>query len=70
MEEPEEIKRVEGMTIPWGVNQAIKRFGNIPDVIYHRGDIGKEPMIVILGKDAVSLAKLVIEIAMETETET
>jgi len=67
MEEPEEIKRVEGMTIPWGVNQAIKRFGNIPDVIYHRGDVGKEPMIVILGKDAVSLAKLVIEIAMETK---
>jgi hydroxymethylpyrimidine/phosphomethylpyrimidine kinase len=24
-EEPEKIKKVEGMTIPWGVNQAIKR---------------------------------------------
>ncbi|MCS7124464.1 MAG: bifunctional hydroxymethylpyrimidine kinase/phosphomethylpyrimidine kinase [Candidatus Bathyarchaeota archaeon] len=61
--EPEEIKRVEGMTIPWGVREAIKSVGKVPDVIYHRGDVGKEPMIVVLGKDAVSLAKLVVEIA-------
>ncbi|MEM2995568.1 MAG: bifunctional hydroxymethylpyrimidine kinase/phosphomethylpyrimidine kinase [Candidatus Bathyarchaeia archaeon] len=67
MEEPIEIKRVEGLTVPWGVNQAIKRFGAVPDVIYHRGDIGKEPMIVVFGKDAVSLAKLVVEIAEEME---
>ncbi|MEM2738467.1 MAG: PfkB family carbohydrate kinase, partial [Candidatus Bathyarchaeia archaeon] len=63
--EPEEIKMVEGMTIPWGVKEAIKKVGNVPDVIYHRGDIGKEPMIVIFGKDALSLAKLVVKIAEE-----
>ncbi|MEM2320477.1 MAG: bifunctional hydroxymethylpyrimidine kinase/phosphomethylpyrimidine kinase [Candidatus Bathyarchaeia archaeon] len=62
-EEPEEIKRIEGMTIPWGVRQAIGRVGGVPDVIYHMGDIGKEPMIVIFGEDAVSLAKLAAEIA-------
>lgn len=62
-EEPEEIKRVEGMTIPWGVRQAIAKVSGVPDVIYHRGDIGKEPMIVVFGEDAVSLAKLVSEIA-------
>jgi hydroxymethylpyrimidine/phosphomethylpyrimidine kinase len=65
--EPEEIKQVEGMTIPWGVNQALKRFGAVPDVIYHKGDFGKEPMIVIFGRDAVSLAKIVVEIAKELE---
>ncbi|MEM1585905.1 MAG: bifunctional hydroxymethylpyrimidine kinase/phosphomethylpyrimidine kinase [Candidatus Bathyarchaeia archaeon] len=62
-EEPEEIKRVECMTIPWGVKQAISRIGGVPDVIYHRGDIGKEPMIVIFGEDSVSVAKIIAEIA-------
>jgi hydroxymethylpyrimidine/phosphomethylpyrimidine kinase len=63
--EPEEIKKVEGMTIPWGVSEAIKNVGKAPDVIYHRGDVGKEPMIVVFGRDALSLAKLAIEIAMK-----
>jgi hydroxymethylpyrimidine/phosphomethylpyrimidine kinase len=64
-EEPEEIKKVEGMTVPWGVNQAIKKIGRVPDVIYHKGDVGKEPMIVILGKEASLLAEFVTEIAAE-----
>jgi hydroxymethylpyrimidine/phosphomethylpyrimidine kinase len=64
-EEPEEIKKMEGMTIPWGVKQAIKRIGKIPDVIYHRGDVGKEPMIVVIGKEASELARFVLEIAKE-----
>jgi hydroxymethylpyrimidine/phosphomethylpyrimidine kinase len=64
-EEPEEIKKTEGMTIPWGVKQAIQRAGKVPDVIYHKGDIGKEPMIVILGEEASSLARFVLEIARE-----
>jgi hydroxymethylpyrimidine/phosphomethylpyrimidine kinase len=61
--ESEEIKKVEGMTIPWGVKEAIKKIGKAPDVIYHRGDIGKEPMIVIFGEEAYDLAKLVVKIA-------
>lgn len=64
-EEPENVKRIEGMTIPWGVRSAIKRVGRVPEVIYHRGDVGKEPMIVLIGEDAVTLAKLVAEIALE-----
>jgi hydroxymethylpyrimidine kinase/phosphomethylpyrimidine kinase len=63
--EPPEIKRREGMTIPWGVGEAVKRLGRAPDIIYHRGDVGKEPMIVLLGRDAVELARLVVEVAGE-----
>ncbi|MEM1507156.1 MAG: bifunctional hydroxymethylpyrimidine kinase/phosphomethylpyrimidine kinase [Candidatus Bathyarchaeia archaeon] len=62
-EEPEEIKRVNGMTIPWGVRQAIAKAGRVPDVIYHRGDLGKEPMIVIFGEDAVALAEKIVKLA-------
>jgi hydroxymethylpyrimidine/phosphomethylpyrimidine kinase len=64
-EEPEEIKKIEGKTIPWGVGQAIERIGRVPDVIFHRGDVGKEPMIVILGEEAAELARFVLEIAKE-----
>ncbi len=49
-EEPEEVKRKEGATIPWGIQEAIKRAGKRPDVIYHTGDFGKEPMVVVFGK--------------------
>jgi len=63
--EPEEIKRVEGMTIPWGVKEAIKKVGKAPDVIYHKGDVGKEPMIVIFGEQAYDLAKLSVQLAKE-----
>jgi hydroxymethylpyrimidine/phosphomethylpyrimidine kinase len=66
-EEPEEIKRTEGMSIPWGVEQAIKRIGKAPDVVYHRGDVGKEPMIVIFGEQAYDLAKLAVQLAEEIE---
>jgi hydroxymethylpyrimidine/phosphomethylpyrimidine kinase len=61
--EPEEIKTVEGMTIPWGMKEAIKRVGKAPDAIYHRGDIGKEPMIVLFGEHAYDLAKLAVQIS-------
>jgi hydroxymethylpyrimidine/phosphomethylpyrimidine kinase len=62
-QEPEEIKKVEGMTIPWGMKEAIKRTGRTPDAIYHKGDIGKEPMIVVFGERASALVRLAIRIA-------
>ncbi|MDH5746197.1 MAG: bifunctional hydroxymethylpyrimidine kinase/phosphomethylpyrimidine kinase [Candidatus Bathyarchaeota archaeon] len=65
--EPEEIKKVDRMTVPWGVKEVIKKVGKVPDVIYHRGDVGKEPMIVILGKQACDLAKLTVQLAREIE---
>lgn len=43
-------KKAEGMTVPWGVKNAIKGLKSPPDMIYHKGDLGKEPMILIFGK--------------------
>ncbi|MGQ9479575.1 MAG: PfkB family carbohydrate kinase, partial [Thermoproteota archaeon] len=62
-QEPEDVKRVEGMTIPWGVEQAVGRIGSAPDVIYHTGDIGKEPMIVVFRDNAEGLALLIVEVS-------
>ncbi|MGD9963614.1 MAG: bifunctional hydroxymethylpyrimidine kinase/phosphomethylpyrimidine kinase [Thermoplasmata archaeon] len=42
-----EPKGVSSMT--WGVLDAIDRRGNVPDVIFDRGGMGKEPMIRLLG---------------------
>ncbi|MCK5112114.1 MAG: bifunctional hydroxymethylpyrimidine kinase/phosphomethylpyrimidine kinase [Thermoplasmatales archaeon] len=38
-------------TIEWGTKHAIPKLGFVPDVIYDTGDIGKEPMIRVLGNN-------------------
>jgi hydroxymethylpyrimidine kinase/phosphomethylpyrimidine kinase len=44
-----EPKGASSMT--WGVTHAIERRGSVPDVIFDRGGVGKEPMIRLLGRD-------------------
>jgi hydroxymethylpyrimidine kinase/phosphomethylpyrimidine kinase len=61
--EPAEVKEREGGTIPWGTEQAIKKMGRVPDLVYHTGDYGKEPMAVILGKSAREIAGTALKIA-------
>ena len=48
--EPDKVKRMEGRSLRWGVEDVVRRIGYIPDVIYDKGDVGKEPMIRILGR--------------------
>jgi len=61
-EEPEEIKRMEGMTTKWGAGEAVKRAGETPDVIYHLGDWGKEPMAVLVGETATQVAGWAVQV--------
>ena len=62
--EPMDIKSKEGLSTSWGAEQAIKALeGAVPDIIYHEGDWGKEPMITVLGVDALDVALKVIKIA-------
>ena len=49
--EPIKIKMKENMSISWGIKNAIKNTSRPPDVVYHKGDWGKEPMILIFGKN-------------------
>ncbi|MCW4020061.1 MAG: bifunctional hydroxymethylpyrimidine kinase/phosphomethylpyrimidine kinase [Candidatus Bathyarchaeota archaeon] len=51
-QEPAKIKSVEGASLSWGTEEAIKGFGGVPDVIFDEGEIGKEPMIRVLGRTA------------------
>jgi hydroxymethylpyrimidine kinase / phosphomethylpyrimidine kinase / thiamine-phosphate diphosphorylase len=39
------IKKKEGSSVTWGTLQALSKNPRA-DIIYHKGDIGKEPMII------------------------
>ncbi|MEM4725420.1 MAG: bifunctional hydroxymethylpyrimidine kinase/phosphomethylpyrimidine kinase [Nitrososphaerales archaeon] len=60
--EPPEVKAAEGETTKWGAREAVKSIGAVPDIIFHRGDVGKEAMIVILGRDAVEAVHKALKI--------
>ncbi|MCE2614500.1 MAG: bifunctional hydroxymethylpyrimidine kinase/phosphomethylpyrimidine kinase [Nitrosopumilus sp. (ex Thoosa mismalolli)] len=48
--EPKDVK-IRGSSIKWGINSAIKNLEKSPDIIFHKGDFGKEPMIIIFGEN-------------------
>jgi len=58
-----EPKGVSSMT--WGVHKAILRHGGVPDVIFDRGGVGKEPMIRLLGKDPTDVLEKLRRIISE-----
>jgi hydroxymethylpyrimidine/phosphomethylpyrimidine kinase len=55
--EPPKVKAMEGGTLVWGVDEAIKAVGKVPDVIYDLGEVGKEPMIRVLGNSAIDVVE-------------
>jgi len=60
--EPADIKKLEGSSLEWGSNQAISQAGKVPDIIFDRGDEGKEPMTRVLGIDPMNVADKIIKI--------
>jgi hydroxymethylpyrimidine/phosphomethylpyrimidine kinase len=56
--EPKKIKRKEGSTVTWGILAALSK-NPLADVIYHTGDIGKEPMISLFGRNPAEVVKKV-----------
>lgn len=62
-EEPLNVKMKEGATTSWGAKKAIDKAGLVPDVIYHLGEIGKEPMVLILGNTAKEVASKVVNLS-------
>jgi len=53
----------ETSTMEWGVSYAVQSLGGVPQVIYDTGDLGKEAMIRILGKNGVEVAETAVRIA-------
>ena len=58
--EPKKSKQKENSSISWGISNSLKT--KSPDIIYHKGDIGKEAMILIFGKNPDDVVKKVSKI--------
>lgn len=56
--EPEDVS-----TMNWGTSEAIKKYGGVPEVIYDKGGMGKEPMVRLLGTGASEIARIAVELA-------
>ncbi|MFB5621168.1 MAG: bifunctional hydroxymethylpyrimidine kinase/phosphomethylpyrimidine kinase [Nitrosopumilus sp.] len=61
-QEPSNVKN-KGSTIEWGIKNAIKNLKEPPDVIFHKGDFGKEPMIILFGETPKSILKKLLKIS-------
>lgn len=66
--EPEEVKSMEGMSVKWGMEQAIMKVNAVPDIVYHLGDWGKEPMILVFGTNPMEVYSRVISVLQEYKT--
>ena len=48
--EPKEVRDKENSSVAWGTAAAVAGAAEAPDVIFHEGGIGKEPMILVFGE--------------------
>ena len=60
-QEPQNVKN-KGSTIEWGMKSAIKNSKKAPDIIYHKGDFGKEPMIIVFAETPDAVIKKILKI--------
>ncbi len=51
----------------WGIEAAVRRVRKGPDVIYHLGGWGKEPMVLIFGRNAGEVVERVIDLLFPAE---
>ncbi|MFX1593406.1 MAG: thiamine-phosphate synthase family protein [Promethearchaeota archaeon] len=51
-EQPESVKEKEYSTMQWLIKESVRKKGKIPDIIWDKGAIGKEPMIRLFGKNS------------------
>ncbi|MHA2400591.1 MAG: thiamine-phosphate synthase family protein [Promethearchaeota archaeon] len=53
--QPAEIKSKEYSTMQWLIKESLRTTGKIPDIIWDKGSIGKEPMIRLFGKNSADM---------------
>ena len=60
--EPKITRRRENSSISWGISKCLN--AKSPDIIYHKGDIGKEPMILIFGRNSDEIIQKVSKLTL------
>ena len=58
--ESKNSKLKENSSISWGISSCLK--SEMPDIIYHKGDLGKEPMIIVFGNTPTEVIKKIKQI--------
>lgn len=61
-DEPKNVKDAEGSSLSWGVSKVLSEMDEAPDLIYDRGDVGKEPMIRVLGLNPEDVVSKVLKL--------
>lgn len=62
--EPAELRIAEGSSMQWKAQEAVLAAGgNVPKIICDAGGMGKEPVCIIVGKEPISVAHDLCEIA-------
>jgi hydroxymethylpyrimidine kinase/phosphomethylpyrimidine kinase len=61
--EPRRVKEKEGSSLEWGVEDVLRKMKRIPDFIFDEGDVGKEPMIRVLGRNPMEVVQKVLKAA-------
>jgi hydroxymethylpyrimidine/phosphomethylpyrimidine kinase len=59
--EPKKVKEREGSSLEWGVGEVLSKMKRVPDFIYDEGDVGKEPMIRVLGRNPVEVVQKILK---------
>ncbi len=54
--EPKDVSAT-GSSVAWGIGRAIRGLDGPPDVVFHKGGYGKEPMIIVFGTDPDDVLK-------------
>ncbi len=61
--EPKRVKAMEGSSLEWGVENVLRKMKQVPDFIFDEGDVGKEPMIRVLGRDPMEVVQKILKAA-------
>jgi hydroxymethylpyrimidine/phosphomethylpyrimidine kinase len=59
--EPKRVKQREGSSLEWGVGEVLRKLRQVPDFIYDQGDVGKEPMIRVLGRNPLDIVHKILK---------
>ena len=60
--QPDSIKHEERSTMRWLIEESINKMGEIPDLIWDKGSIGKEPMVRLFSKTSKDMMQKLIKI--------
>jgi len=53
--QPRVVERTENSTMQWLIKESINQTGSIPDIIWDKGAVGKEPMMRLFGKNSTEM---------------